>query len=63
MEQVSPERLAAMNQAALDETARGIHVLVRELMKEKGLKAEQVEIVQEVTPSGIRIFVREKTNQ
>ncbi len=60
MEKVSPEKLDAINQSALDETSRGIRVLIYQLMVEKNLRADQVEIVQEVTPEGIKIFVRER---
>lgn len=60
MEQVSPEKIQEINQAALNATATGIEELIRQLMKEKNLSASQVEIVQEASPSGIRIFVRER---
>lgn len=60
MEEVSPEKLSAMNQAALDDTARGLAFLLRRFMDERDLRADQVEIVQEATPTGIRIFVRER---
>lgn len=60
MELVPPEKLFEINQSALGEVSKGITVLVRELMKEKNLTAEQVEIVTEAAPAGIRIFVRER---
>lgn len=63
MEKVSPEKMAGINQAALDETARGIQFLIKELMREKNLRADQVEIAQEVTPTGIVIYARERQSK
>lgn len=60
MEKVSNEKMEAITQAALDETARGIEFLLAQLMKEKNLRADQVEIAQEVTPNGIVIYARER---
>lgn len=60
MEIVSEEKMKEINQAALNETSRGLDFLIAELMKEKKLRADQVEIVQEITPSGIKLFVQPK---
>lgn len=60
MEIVPTEKLAQINEAALIGTRNGIAAMVRELMKERNLRADQVEIVQQVTPYGMRIFVQEK---
>ncbi len=60
MEKVPAEKLNQINQAALNETAANIETLVEAFMKESNLPASRVEIVQEVTPGGICIFVRER---
>lgn len=60
MEAVPTDKLKEINEAALIDTRNGIATLVRTLMQEKNLRADQVEIVQEVTPAGVRIFVQEK---
>lgn len=60
MEIVNQEKLKEINQAALNETSKGLDFLIAELMREKNLRADQVEIIQEVTPSGIKMFVQQK---
>lgn len=60
MEIVSRAKLMEMNEAALAETRNALARMALELMEEKGLRPDQVEIIQEVTPRGIKFFVQQK---
>ena len=60
MERVDPEKLQAKVEAALKEMRSGAEAMVREFIAQSGLRADQIELVQEVTPSGIKIFVQQR---
>lgn len=60
MNEVSEEKIQAVAQSALNQTRSTLNMLARDLMTKKGLRPDQIEIVQENTPLGIKMYVREK---